>query len=1230
MFKMLKQKTLKRLTRLGLCMYATIYCMAFTAYAGELPAQEEYIPEEAVFEEVTESLAETPVSEEETVEAAEAAVDAASETTAEEPAQEPEAAEALDTAYVDPGETFTTQFNYTGATITGLAVEIGKKLNKENPDISTKVTLLNDIYLDDGEVQDWINVFGRATIEGNGHIMDGRQGLSSSKVPLEKWRNLAMFEYYKDLTFKNVVFTNFADSVIYNNLVDTYAGQSLKFINCTFKDNRGTFGGMAYINHTGCSLSFTNCTFVNNEASKDGGAICWNCTSSTGYGRLSLQNCEFINNKADREGGAIFLDNGKYDLKDNSLYNCSFLYNSAGDSGGAIYAGSQAWIESKECVYEGNSAGMYGGVIAIMAKTSMLWSRNDRYESNTASEGGAIYDNIDTYNSTTSNYQNYLISYCTFLNNEAEYGGALFRNKFVTDAEYIDSIGNSIFLHNDEPVIYLGTVTGKDSFSREKGTFWENWFGDVVDNNPWKKPSLGGDVDGLGNYNWLVMNVEWWTGFKTYIASRRYNNGSADYSNNGYDRAYLPSIELYCDAIDATLSNSTITLKERTGYSSWYGDSVDIESFAPEKKYFNITISDPYGGVLLNRRYSRGFLDISVDTFGNETTYPKNVWDDCYIGDIITLRAGTSHDITGPDGTPGTSLTSGPRAVNTPVSVVVNGVNIGNYTTNSTGFFNITTDDLIPSGGYLKFNITSPLYDYRDQFSECSVRISEKGYTSADCILQVKNLTYGSDKVALESGVYSPTGIDRGVLSLYYNSTAGNEKLLEKWDLETLPKVYNKSAPYSFFSDGFMAKVTLDKFDVGNYSFRTEYICKDGKYKNTTAKSKVLQILPRESGIAWGKDRVFVFDGKSHAPAASATDVINGDKVGVAVEGAGVNAGNYTAKAIGFNGEKGKNYLLSVSPNELRLVDFEIKKAAGLNSTATGYAKLDGDKTLFTKNISSLMPENAGSVSYTALTAEKIKGSGQVANFTAENGVVNALIKGAANGDEYKLPVKADSANYNSSIINIIVTVTDGETPAPTPGGENKTEQVVYKNETLPIPADLNVTMKVTYPENIVYGRTKVTVKEIAPGVYQFANRTIKVDSSLLNISTVVFKAYNTKKVNVAGAKKQPYLTMKLKARKGVKLSKQEKKLIKQVNKALKKVKIYFDIVPEDLKNLTDVVVKLNKKHTKVTKVTAKLGGKKIKLTKKEYSVDEINDTEKYVQITGATNFKGTIRIPIK
>ena len=41
----------------------------------------------------------------------------------------------------------------------------------------------------------------------------------------------------------------------------------------------------------------------------------------------------------------------------------------------------------------------------------------------------------------------------------------------------------------------------------------------------------------------------------------------------------------------------------------------------------------------------------------------------------------------------------------------------------------------------------------------------------------------------------------------------------------------------------------------------------------------------------------------------------------------------------------------------------------------------------------------------------------------------------------------------------------------------------------------------------------------------------------------------------------------------------QEKKLIKQVNKALKKVKIYFDVVPEDLKNLTDVVVKLNKKH---------------------------------------------------
>ncbi|MBR6328774.1 MAG: hypothetical protein IKR68_03910, partial [Lachnospiraceae bacterium] len=126
MFKMLKQKTLKRLTRLGLCMYATIYCMAFTAYAGELPAQEEYMPEEAVFEEVTESLAETPVSEEETVEAAEAAVDAASETTAEEPAQEPETAEAVDTAGGYSGESYDSEFFYNGSSITELAVEIGK------------------------------------------------------------------------------------------------------------------------------------------------------------------------------------------------------------------------------------------------------------------------------------------------------------------------------------------------------------------------------------------------------------------------------------------------------------------------------------------------------------------------------------------------------------------------------------------------------------------------------------------------------------------------------------------------------------------------------------------------------------------------------------------------------------------------------------------------------------------------------------------------------------------------------------------------------------------------------------------------------------------------------------------------------------------------------------------------------------------------------------------------
>ena len=1119
MFRMLKQKTLKRLTRLGFCMYATIYCMAFTVYAGEVPGQEEYVPEEAAFEEVTESTVENPVSEEGNVEAAETVCDEAADMIAEEPGQT-ETADKAETAsrgeYPGPGDE---------ASISGL-MNYMHNLSVAS-DAPLFVTLTADLILDDGmwwgkNITDrYFNEtayrgYNNATISGGGHTIYGYNATGSIK-------NLEMFSLMENLTIENCRFEGFKDGVICVN-----AGRYSQYSE-----------GNPYITH---DLTLNNCTFFENSGTH-GGALC-----IIGQTRLILEDCAFIGNTAPNTG---------------------------------IGSGC-------------------GGAIAFWSGGSSITAKRVRFENNTADYGAAVYDVGIAGMGTQSSA--YVFEDCMFIGNIVSKEGSaiLIEERNVTGPSSV--IRDCVFLNNIGDKVIVA-YTNSSNYVR-------GWFGNTVDNAD-QKP----DVKGIDNISYRLLDVS-----RTLCDGRLSFNANIDkvMLSNGTvctlgGNMMLSDLKIKCSAENLTLKsdsgNSTQEYHPIVG-GTRNEDIIQTEG-GPSANTYSITVNVAGSTVTLTREFTRGDIAAELDAYGNARVYPKEpyIYSRPSMGDVLSIWVyekyydqSDEYDVSD----------IGPDIVDQNVTVTVNDHGPFIKYVDSNGRLNLTADEYIDMGP-LAIRITA---DGLSGIAEVNdVRIVPSDAVFASVSAPGSSCTYGDDNCIFAAlGANEP--VDEGTFSLYRTEGNGNKSLVETWDLLKLNS--SEVSP-------FCQKIDISALDVGNYTWYAEYKCPGGKYENSSYISDTIEILPRSSGIVWDENDVFVFDGKMHSPTARALDTVMGDRITVNVTGSYKNVGSYNALATGFDGDKAKNYVMAGTN---RHKSFRIIKAAGLNSTATGYAKLDGDKTLFTKNISSFMPENAGSVSYTALTAEKIKGSGEVANFTAENGVVNALIKGAANGDKYKLPVKADSANYNSSIINILVTVTDGETPAPTPGGENKTEQVVYKNETLPIPADLNVTMKVTYPENIVYGRTKVTVKEIAPGVYQFANRTIKVDSSLLNISTVVFKAYNTKKVNVAGARKQPYLTMKLKARKGVKLSKQEKKLIKQVNKALKKVKIYFDIVPEDLKNLTDVVVKLNKKHTKVTKVTAKLGGKKIKLTKKEYSVDEINDTEKYVQITGATNFKGTIRRP--
>ena len=104
--------------------------------------------------------------------------------------------------------------------------------------------------------------------------------------------------------------------------------------------------------------------------------------------------------------------------------------------------------------------------------------------------------------------------------------------------------------------------------------------------------------------------------------------------------------------------------------------------------------------------------------------------------------------------------------------------------------------------------------------------------------------------------------------------------------------------------------------DVANYSLT-----------QSTAKAS---ITAKEVGLSWANTS-FTYDGKSHAPTATATGLVSGDSCAVTVSGAQTNAGSYTATAASLSND---NYVLLAAKTKA----FSIAKAAS-KATAAPTAK---------------------------------------------------------------------------------------------------------------------------------------------------------------------------------------------------------------------------------------------------------------------------------------------------
>ncbi len=264
-----------------------------------------------------------------------------------------------------------------------------------------------------------------------------------------------------------------------NGIVLDTIGGIVSIHNCTFTNMIGSWGGGAYysraavIDMFGCT--FTNCHGTGGTGLNGGAAYIWsdtsgslitNCTFSgcstqgmgggiyvTGDNDITLQDCVF-------EGCTAALGGGLGVSADPAMViDCSFVDNYATQTGGAVFAPMERLIMEGSTL-RNNVAETEGGGISMANGTSSCVIHHNLFHGNSGVEGGAIFSAAMTLTS----------SYNTFFANEAP------------------SLGSGVY-------VYLGAADFQsDIFCRHSGVaaifavsaptigccvFWDNFGGNA-------------------------------------------------------------------------------------------------------------------------------------------------------------------------------------------------------------------------------------------------------------------------------------------------------------------------------------------------------------------------------------------------------------------------------------------------------------------------------------------------------------------------------------------------------------------------------------------------------------------------------------------------------------------------------------------------------------------------------------------------------------------------------
>ena len=356
-------------------------------------------------------------------------------------------------------------------------------------------------------------------------------------------------------------FTVSKSNFIYN-VANNSAGAIRNYVasftvcNSFFANNTALKGGAIYAD----GVIVDGCTFVNNTATlfvryDDG------CGGAIYANSVTASNCTFVNNivtsNACGYGGAIYANNGV------TASNCTFVYNvgiaAMGGYGGAIYSSG---VIVSGCTFVNNYVkGLFasGGAIHngddcnFAASDCTFVNNSAAFLNSSSSEPGGL-----GYGGAINNWGYGFVVNCTFVNNTAEYGGAIFnkdgsfnvsKSSFVVNTAF--DFGGAIYNHGS-------------GFSVSNSSFVNN---NAIGNG---KTCVNREGDAIYSCDYGIANDNWW-GNSTPIWDKLISNLWGDITHDTY----------------AVLS---LTANDGVAHVNFYRNGTN--TVLPFSRNFNLTIAD--------------------------------------------------------------------------------------------------------------------------------------------------------------------------------------------------------------------------------------------------------------------------------------------------------------------------------------------------------------------------------------------------------------------------------------------------------------------------------------------------------------------------------------------------------------------------------------------------------------------------------------------------------------